>query len=248
MLDGKVAFVTGSSRGIGAATARLLAANGARVAVNCVSNREAGEGVVAEIEAAGGTAILVPADVRDPEQVTAAVKTIEERLGTIGILVNNANIDFPVVPFVDYEWEAFEAKLTGELKATFHCCRAVVPGMIQAGGGRIVNVSSTLSRAPGPGFVAHCSAKAALDSFSRVLALELGPQGITVNVVAPGLTITDATKDQPPEVHEMIRQHTPLGRLGLPDDVSGAVLFFASDAARFVTGTYIPVCGGALTI
>jgi 3-oxoacyl-[acyl-carrier protein] reductase len=108
-----------------------------------------------------------------------------------------------------------------------------------------VNVSSGLSRVPGAGFVAHCSAKAALDSFSKTLALELGPREIRVNVVAPGLTLTDATANQPGEVHEAIRMHTPLGRLGLADDIAGAVLFFCVDWSRFVTGTYLPVCGGS---
>jgi 3-oxoacyl-[acyl-carrier protein] reductase len=245
MLNGTVAFVTGSSRGIGAATAKLLAERGAKVAVNCKSNRAAGEKVVAEIREKGGTALLVPADVTDPTAVAAAVGEIERDLGTIGILVNNANIDFPMVPFLEYPWEAFEKKLVHELRASFACCRAVVPGMAKSGGGVIVNVSSGLSTVPGVGFVAHCTAKAALDSFSRCLALELGPLGIRVNVVAPGLTLTDATAHLPPGAYEGTKRTTPLGRLGLPEDVAGAVAFFCEEASRFVTGTYLPVCGGS---
>ncbi len=244
MLQGQVAFVTGSSRGIGAATAEALAAHGAKVAVNCFRSREKGEQVVAGIRAEGGTAILVPADVTDAAQVAAAVATVERELGPIRILVNNAHIDFPMVPFAEYRWEDFERKLLGELKAAFLCCRAVVPGMAKAGGGSIVNVSSGLSKVPGRGFVAHSSAKSALDAFSRSLALELGPQGIRVNVVAPGLTVTDATANLPKEAFEGTKRHTPLGRVGLAADVAGAVLFFCSEESRFVTGTYLPVCGG----
>jgi 3-oxoacyl-[acyl-carrier protein] reductase len=245
MLDGKVVFITGSSRGIGAATARLLAEHGAAVAVNFRSNRDAGEEVARAIREAGGRAILVQADVTEPAQVEAAVATATKELGPIDVLVNNANIDFPIVPFLDYAWEDFERKLLHEMKASFHTCRAVAPAMAAAGGGSIVNVSSGLSRVPGPGFVAHSSAKSALDAFSRALAMELGPKGIRVNVVAPGLTLTDATEHLPDEAKEGTRLHTPLGRLGLPEDVAGAVLFFASDASRFVTGTYLPVCGGS---
>jgi 3-oxoacyl-[acyl-carrier protein] reductase len=245
MLKDKVAVVTGSSRGIGAAIARLLGANGAKVAVNYAASREAGERVVADIVARGGRAMLARADVTVRADVDAMVKAVEAELGPIDVLVNNASIGFPIVPFVEYRWEDFERKLTNEMKASFFACQAVVPGMIRRRGGSIVNVSSGLSRVPGPGFVAHSSAKSALDAFSKSLALELGPHGVRVNVVAPGLTLTDATAGQPKAMQDAIAAHTPLRRLGVPDDISGAVLFFASDASRHVTGTYLPVCGGS---
>lgn len=241
----KVAIVTGSSRGIGAAIAKALAREGARVAVNYVANRAQGQRVVDEIVAAGGRAILVRADATVREEVVAMVRGVEAELGPVGILVNNASITFPVVPFAEYPWEAFEHKLTGEARASFHTCQAVIPGMVARGGGCIVNVSSTLSRSPGPGFVAHTTAKSGLDAFSKALALELGPHGIRVNVVAPGLTLTDATRDQPRQFHEAITAHTPLRRLAEPEDVAGAVAFLCSAAARHVTGVYLPVCGGA---
>jgi 3-oxoacyl-[acyl-carrier protein] reductase len=246
MLRDKVAVVTGSSRGIGASIARLLAANGAKVVVNYAANREQGQRVVADIAAAGGRAMLARADVSARADVEGMLRAAEAELGPVDILVNNANMSFPVVPFAEYRWEDFERKLASELKASFFTCQAVIPGMIRRRSGCIVNVSSTLSRGPGPGFVAHSSAKAALDAFSRSLALELGPHGIRVNVVAPGLTLTDATAHQPKQLHEAIAAHTPLRRLAEPDDVAGAVLFLCSDAARHVTGTYLPVCGGAL--
>ncbi len=245
MLKDRVAVVTGSSRGIGAAIARLLASHGARVAVNYVANREQGQAVVADIAAAGGRAMLARADVTVRADVEALVRAVEAELGPIDILVNNANMSFPIVPFTEYRWEDFERKLTSEMKASFFACQAVVPGMIARRRGCIVNVSSGLSRVPGPGFIAHSSAKSALDAFSKSLALELGPHGIRVNVVAPGLTLTDATSGQPKQMHEAIAAHTPLRRLAEPDDVAGAVLYFCSDGARHVTGAYLPVCGGS---
>lgn len=245
MLKDKVAVVTGSSRGIGAAIAKLLARNGAKVVVNYAANREQGQKVVADIAGFGGKALLARADVTVRAEVEGLIRTAEAELGPIDILVNNANMSFPVTPFAEYRWEDFERKLTNELKASFFTCQAVVPGMMQRRRGVIVNVSSGLSRVPGPGFVAHSSAKSALDAFSKSLALELGPHGIRVNVVAPGLTLTDATSNQPKQMHEAITAHTPLRRLGEPEDIAGAVLFFCSDEAKYVTGAYLPVCGGS---
>jgi 3-oxoacyl-[acyl-carrier protein] reductase len=244
MLKDKVAIITGSSRGIGAATAKLLASHGAKVAVNYSSSKERGEEVVAEIVAGGGRAMLVRADVTRRDDVEAMVEAVERQLGPVDILVNNANMSFPVAPFVEYRWEDFERKLTSELKASFFTCQAVVPGMIKRRAGCIVNLSSGLSRAPGWGFIAHSSAKSALDAFSRGLAQELGPMGIRVNVVAPGLTLTDATAHLPKEMQAAVAAHTPLQRLAQPDDVAGAVLSFCLETSRFVTGTYLPVCGG----
>jgi 3-oxoacyl-[acyl-carrier protein] reductase len=245
VLKDKVAVVTGSSRGIGAATAKLLASQGAKVAVNYISNRERGDQVVADIEAAGGRALLVRANVTVREDINALVATAERELGPIDILVNNANMAFSVKPFIEHAWEDFERKLTHEMKASFFACQAVAPGMIERRSGCIVNVSSGLSRVPGPGFVAHSSAKSALDAFSRALAQELGPYGIRVNVVAPGLTATEATAHQPREMHEAIAARTPLRRIATPEDVAGAVLFYCTDWSRFVTGTYLPVSGGS---
>jgi 3-oxoacyl-[acyl-carrier protein] reductase len=244
VLKNRVAVVTGSSRGIGAATAKLLASQGAKVAVNYVSNRQRGEQVVAEITAAGGQALLVHANVTVREDVNALVAAAERELGPIDILVNNANMAFSVKPFVEHSWEDFNRKLTHEMKASFFTCQAVAPGMIQRRSGCIVNVSSGLSRVPGPGFVAHSSAKSALDAFSRALAQELGPHGIRVNVVAPGLTATEATSHQPKEMHEAMAARTPLRRIANPEDIAGAVVFFCTDWSRFVTGTYLPVSGG----
>jgi 3-oxoacyl-[acyl-carrier protein] reductase len=154
----KVAIVTGSSRGIGAAIAKLLASHGARVAVNYAANKEAGQRVVADIVARGGRAMLARADVTVRAEAEAMVRAVEAELGPVDVLVNNANMSFPIAPFAEYRWEDFERKLTSELRASFFTCQAVVPGMVSRRSGSIVNVSSTLSRWPGPGFVAHSSA------------------------------------------------------------------------------------------
>lgn len=246
LMKGRVVLVTGASRGIGAATAKLLAAHGAAVVVNYHSSEEAAREVVTGIEAAGGRGLAIQADVRDPAQVAAMVDRAAAELGPVDTVVLNASIQFPVTPFMDYEWAAFEAKLLGELGAAFHCVKAVAPGMIERGSGCVIAVSSTLSRHPGPGFCAHSAAKSGLDAFAKSLALELGPQGIRVNVVAPGLTLTDATAFVPEEQKQAMARMTPLGRNALPEDVAGAVLAMACNEAGFVTGAYVPVSGGMM--
>ncbi len=248
MMKDRVALVTGASRGIGAATAKLLAAHGAAVAVNYFQSEKSASTVVDAIEAAGGRAVAVQADVRDQAEVEAMVERVSGELGFVDTLVINASIQFPVVPFIEYPWDAFEAKLVGELSAAFFCCRAVVPEMIEHGRGCIVAVSSGLSRHPGQGFCAHSTAKSGLDAFVRSLALELGPHGIRINTVSPGLTITDATAFLPQEAKDGSARATPLGRNAEPEDIAGVVLAMASDATGFVTGAYVPVSGGSLML
>ena len=165
-------------------------------------------------------------------------------LGPVDVLVLNASISFPVVPFLQFPWPEFEAKLTGELKSAFFCCKAFVPGMVERRKGSVIAISSGLSRDPGEGFCAHSTAKSGLDAFAKSLALELGPNGVRVNVVAPGLTLTDATSFLSQKEKDASAQMTPLRRNALPEDVAGAVLFLASDEARFITGAYLPVSGG----
>jgi 3-oxoacyl-[acyl-carrier protein] reductase len=247
-LQGKVALVTGASRGIGAAIARDLADHDAAVVINYLHSKDKAETLHRSINEAGGRAITVQADVRDRDAVARMVATAEKELGTIDILVNNANIDFPMQPFTELSWFDIEAKLTGELGAMVHCCQAVLPSMLAKQYGKIILVSSTLSREPGYGFAAHCAAKAAVDSMARTMALELGPSGINVNVVGPGLTRTDATAGLPPEVHEQTAAHTPLRRVAEPEDIAGVVMFLASEMSDYITGQYIPVSGGAFML
>lgn len=246
MFANRLVLVTGASRGIGAAAAKLFAKHQATVAVNYLNSEAAARKVVEDIVQAGGKAEAFKADSRDEAQVNAMVTEITARLGPIDTLVTNASIGFPVVPFTNYKWSDFEAKLVGELKATFFCCKAVVPGMIARKAGCIIAISSGLSRQPGPGFCAHSTAKSGLDAFVKSLALELGQFGIRANVVAPGLTITDATSWISESQKDHMAGMVPMRRLGRPEDVAGAVLALASDACGFVTGTYVPVSGGSL--
>ena len=240
---GKTALVTGASRGIGAAIARALAREGASVAVNYHQSEAQALALVEEIRTAGGRAVAVHADARNPEELQAMAERVKAELGPISILVLNASIGFPVMGFLEYPWEAFEAKFSGELTAAFHGCRAVVPQMLELKEGSIVAISSGLARNPGWGFCAHSAAKAGLEGLVRALSLELGPLGIRVNAVAPGLTLTDATSFMPEEARRATAEHTPLRRNALPEDMAEAVLGVLK--AGFVTGVTVPVNGGA---
>ena len=242
ILAGNVALVTGASRGIGAAIAKALAAEDVSVAVNYFGSEAAALGVVEEIRAAGGRAMAVQADARDRGQLEAMAATVKAEYGPIGILVLNAAIGFPMTGFPDYPWEAFEAKVLGEMGAAFHGSQAVVPQLLERGGGSIIAITSGLARNPGWGFCAHSAAKAGLEGFVRALAYELGPMGIRVNAVAPGLTLTDATAQLPEKHKRAAAEHTPLRRNGLAPDVAEAVVGLLQ--AGFVTGATLPVNGG----
>ncbi|WP_096598858.1 SDR family oxidoreductase [Calothrix sp. NIES-2100] len=239
-----VVLITGASRGIGAATARLFGEQGAAVGVNYYGNQAAAQEVVDDIQAAGGKALAVQADVRDPQQVETMVKQVADAFGAINTLVLNANASFKMAPFIDHPWEDFEAKLLGELKAAFFPCKAVVPSMIEQKRGCIIAISSGVSRYPMAGSISHATAKSGLDAFVKSLALELGQYNIRVNAIAPGLTLTDATAFIPEEYKNHLMEITPLKRNGLPEDIAGAIMLLASDEAKFITGAYLPVSGG----
>jgi len=243
-LSGTVVVVTGASRGIGAAIAEHLGKCHASVVVNYHASPDKAREVAARVEIAGGRALAVQADVRNPQQVYAMFDRAAETFGGVHGLINNAHIDFPVRPFTDLTWEEFAAKLHGELGAAFHCAQGALRYMLPAGQGKLVFVSSTLSRVPGPGFSAHATAKSAIDSFAKSLALELGPKGITVNVIAPGLIETDATANQPPEMKKAYAASVPLRRVGLPEDVAGLAVFLMSPLSDYMTGQYLSVNGG----
>ncbi|MBN2227582.1 MAG: SDR family oxidoreductase [candidate division Zixibacteria bacterium] len=247
-LSGKVALVTGASRGIGAATAKRLAECGAAVGVNYFTSQAPALAVVDEIVRTGGKAVAVQADVRVPEQVASMVKNTVSALGPIDILVLNAGANVPLKLFAEMTTEEFENKVMGELRGFFHPLKAVIPAMIERKTGCIVGISSGLSRHPGPRFSAHTTAKSAVDGLMKSLALELGQFGIRVNTVAPGLTITDATSWMPAEQRDAIGKMTPLRRVANPEDIAGAVAMIVSDDAGFVTGSYIPVSGGQLML
>jgi NAD(P)-dependent dehydrogenase (short-subunit alcohol dehydrogenase family) len=241
----RVALITGASRGIGAATAVLLAGRGFRVVVNHRASAPQAELVVAAITAAGGEAVAIQADVTAPDDVTAMVGEIDQRWGGVDVLVHNALIPFAITSFAQLTWEQLGDKLDRELRAAFLITKAIVPGMISRGYGRLIYLSTGLSRRPRDGMITLGTAKAALDQFVRFIALELAPHGITANLIAPatveGTTVTrQLTREQVDELGAA----TPMGRLVRPDDVAKTVAFFASDDSAFTTGHYIPVNGG----
>jgi amino acid adenylation domain-containing protein len=248
LLHDKVVLVTGGSRGIGLATALLLAEQGAKVAINYRDSEAQARSVQEMIEAEGGTAEIFGADVTRADEVAAMVAAVHERFERIDVLVANAHMHFRHRPFLEYDWADLERKVNDELKAVFHPCQAVAPEMLRRRSGSIIAVSSTLSKRSNAGFLAQSTAKAAVDAFIRSLATELGPHGVRANTVAPGLTLTDAAMPMAPHVKESIAAGSPMRRNGLPEDMAGAVLFLASDLSRFMTGTYLPVDGGFTTL
>lgn len=247
-IEGKVVLVTGASRGIGAATAASLGRHGATVIVNYHNNREQAEAVLARIEEGGGRGMVFQADVRDAAAVDRMAENAVANYGRIDVLINNANINFPIKPFVALSWEEINAKITGEMQALYNCSQAVLRDMMSRKAGKLIFISSSLSRHPGYGFAAHAGAKSAMDAMAKVMATELGPEGITVNVIGPGLVKTDATAGLPAEVHEQTAAFAPLRRVGMPDDVAGVAVFLASSLSDYLTGQYIPVSGGSLML
>ena len=245
MQDKRNVLITGGARGIGAATARRLGKEGYRVFVNYVSSTQMANELVDEIKSQGGEAYAIKADVRDDVQIKAMFDEIQQAHGGVDILVSNANMNFTPKPFVEQSWEEFSQKLNDEMHAAYTCAKHAVVSMIEKKFGRLVFISSTLSEDPLPSFIAHGSAKGALDSFNKYLAQELGAYGITSNIVAPGLVLTDATSGAPDEFKEFVKSVTPTGKIAQPQDVANAISFFVKEESSHVTGTYLPVCGGA---
>jgi 3-oxoacyl-[acyl-carrier protein] reductase len=252
-LDGKVALVTGASGGgVGTETARLLAIRGAAVIVNYVRNHAAAEHAVAEITAAGGQAKAIQADVGDSDQVERMTADTVAAYGRLDILVSSATTGerFRMAPFADLSWGEFSEGMNSRLRAAFTVTRAAVPIMRQQGGGRLIYVSSDHADGPAaPGMIINGTSAAALITFARYLACELGPSGITANVVCPGMIDTAGTARAaraalPPRFREIVASATPLGRIATPADVAQTIAFYASDDSAFSTGTVAHVNGG----
>ena len=244
-LQGRVALVTGGSRGIGKACCELLARAGARVAVNYRVERPWAELLVQKIEESGGEAFALSADVALADDANMMVDETVDRFGGIDILVNNAGIwkGDPVEEISDGEWnEMIGINLTG----TFNMIRAAVPYMKSSGGGRIINISSTAGQR-GEALHSHYAAtKGAVISLTKSLAAELAGDGILTNCVAPGWVETDMTEDALEQGRDAIAAVIPLGRVGTPEEIGGAVLFLASDLSSFVNGEILNVNGGAV--
>ena len=213
--------------------------------VNHRASAAQAEEVVAAIRAAGGEAMAIQADVTEADDVAAMVGETEQRWGRVDVLVHNALIPFDVTSFADLSWEQLGGKLDRELRAAFLITKAVVPGMISRDYGRLVYLSTGLSRRPREGMITLGTAKAALDQFVRYIALELAPHGITANLVAPAtVNETKVTGQLTTEQVRALGATNPMGRLVTPDEVANTVAFLASEASGFTTGHYLPVNGG----
>ena len=249
-LRDRVVLVTGASRGIGAAIARAFATEGARVAVNYLASAGPAAEVAASCREAGGDGWAVRADVRDADAVAAMIAGVEAEFGRLDVVVNNAFLGQAFdpasrTPFWDLDWGDYDRQMAGTLLGSFNVCRAAIPAFARRAKGSIVNIATDLVERPAIPYHAYTTAKAALVAFSRNLAAELGPRGIRVNCVAPGLVYpTAGSRGISEAAMEKIVADTPLRRIAAPEDVAGPVLFLASDWSGFMTGQTLYVDGG----
>jgi 3-oxoacyl-[acyl-carrier protein] reductase len=248
--QGKVILVTGASRGIGAAIAQAFAREGATVVINYLQNEAAAAEVAERCKSLGGDAWPIRADVTSEPAVQAMVAEILGEVGKIDVVVNNAFRAYTFDPdqrkmFWELDWSDYQSQVDGAVRSAYNVCQAVLPHFKQRAQGSIVNMVSDLVERPSVPYHDYTTAKSALVGFSRNLAVELGPLGIRVNCVAPGLVYpTQASRATKEAVKEAIISQTPLRRIATPEDVAGPVLFLASDWSRFMTGQVLFVDGG----
>ncbi len=242
-LTGKVALVTGASRGIGAAIAKRLASEGATVVINYQSSAEAAQQVAADIIAAGGQALAVQADVSKLDQATEMIKGVQKQFGRLDILVNNAGTtrDNVIMMMKEEDWDLV---IDTNLKSAWNCCKAASRIMLRQSSGRIINITSVAGIAGNGGQSNYSASKAGMIGLTKALAKEIGPRNVTVNAVAPGFVPTDLTQALIEQMKDAILEHTSLRRLGTVEDVANVAAFLASDDASFVTGQVIAVDGG----
>lgn len=243
MLKGKVALVTGGSRGIGKAIALSLAKNGANVVVNYSGNEEAAQKVVEEITALGVKSIAYKANVSSSDEVAALVKNTVDEFGSIDILVNNAGItrDGLLLRMKDADWDAV---IDTNLKGVFNCIKAAAKFMTRQRNGRIINISSVVGQIGNPGQMNYVAAKAGVLGLTKTAAKELASRNITVNAIAPGFIETDMTNELNEQIRNSMLTNIPLQSFGQPEDIANAVVFLATDASRYITGQTINVDGG----
>ena len=244
-MEQKTALITGASRGIGAATARRLARAGYAVAVNYCSSEERALALVEELRAEGHTAMAVRADVSDPEQVQAMVDNVLDKFCQLDILVCNAGRSW-VGLLGDMTVEEWRELFSVNLDSVFYCCKAVLPHMIHRKKGKIITVSSMWGQVGASCEAAYSASKAGVIGLTKALAKELGPSGIAVNCVAPGVIDTEMNKNLTDEDLDALREETPLERIGKAEDVAESVLFLASEGADFITGQVLCPNGGLI--
>lgn len=242
-LVNKVAVITGSSRGIGAAIATTLAQQGATVVINHRNSHDSAERVAQAIKAAGGDVSIIQADVSQNDQAQAVIKKTVDTYGQIDILINNAGItrDKLIMQMKAEEWETV---LTANLSSAYYCSKAAIRPMLKKRQGRIINIASVVGLAGQAGQANYAASKAGLIGFTKSLAKEVGSRNITVNAVAPGFIPTTMTESLSEAIMAEVIKNTPLGRLGTVEDVANAVLFLVSDEASFITGQTLTVDGG----
>ena len=239
----KTAIVTGASRGIGAACAAELARNGFSVAVNYRVNKSAAESVVNAVSAAGGQAFAVKADVSAPEEVTAMFKAVKERFGSVSLLVNNAGISH-IGLLQDMTDDEIRRQLEVNLMGAIVCSREAARQMIPRKSGSIINIASMWGEVGASCEAVYSACKAGIIGFTKALAKELGPSGIRVNCVSPGVIRTDMNSELTADTLRELEEETPLLRIGSPEDVAKAVAFLAKEESSFITGQVLPVNGG----
>jgi NAD(P)-dependent dehydrogenase (short-subunit alcohol dehydrogenase family) len=245
-LEGRAALVTGGATGIGRVIAQSLAREGCRVAVNYVGPPQAAEETVRELRALGVAALALKADVRRAGEVQSMMDVAAETFGKLDVLVNNAAVQTDGA-FLDVKEDDWDLVIDTNLKGTFLCTQAAARHMIASGGGSIVNIGSGSNFVPFPTLVAYTASKGGIEMLTKVASLSLAPHQVRVNCVAPGAILVERTKHELPDYAGQFARITPMGRVGMPEDVAGAVVFFASDASRFITGQTILVDGGLFT-
>lgn len=247
MLKDRVVLITGASKGIGAETARTLASQGAAIIVNYCRDKKKADAVVRDIlKDSRARVFSFKADVSKKSEVKQMIKEVIRRFKKIDVLINNASAPLSYAPFEKCEWQDFQKQLDVNLQGAFNVIKEALPHMLNKKSGKIVNILSSVTIGVPPAKpIAYITGKYGLLGFSKALAVELGPSGITVNCISPGMTDTEMTKEIPAKLKEIVALQTPLKRIAKPSDIAKAVLFLCSNASDYMTGCNIPVCGGS---
>lgn len=246
-LEGKVALITGASRGLGRCIAVSFAEHGAAIGINYLRAEDAAREVLAEVEGNASKGCLVRADIRDEGEVRGMVESVLEQFGRIDILVNNAGL-LNTVPLHEMEVSAWDDMMATHLRGMFLCTRFVLPHMLEQGSGKIINMSGSFGVQGGPNFTHLSAAKAGMIGFTRALAREVGPKGIHVNAIAPSMTKTELLANVPKEKLDALIEAYPLRRLGEPEDINATALFLASSDSDYFTGQTLCPAGGDVMV